>query len=98
MVLPRPLGPTLPAYLKVLRMGPRRGRVLGLHTPFHQLPIMLPVVGPRGSVHLSVEATTCPLEGQSARLPPATRLAAPAWPGLTINAPKSSSSPPAPFP
>lgn len=86
--------------LKVLRMGSRRGWILGLNTPFSQLPIMLPVVGPSwGPFHLSIEATTCPpFEGQSARLSPATRLSAPAWPGLTINAPKTPSSPPAPFP
>lgn len=86
-------------HLKVLRMGPRRGWILGLSIPFSQLPIMLPVVGPSwGPFHLSIEATTCPpLEGQSARLPPAARLSTPAWPGLTVNAPKSPSSPPAPF-
>lgn len=87
-------------YLKVLRMGPRRGWILGLSTPFRQLPIMLPMMAPSwGSFHLPIEATTCsPLEGQSARLPPATGLSTPAWSGLTINAPKSPSSPPAPFP
>lgn len=87
--------------LQVLRMRSRRGWVLGLSTPaFSQLPIVLPVVGPSwGPFHLSIEATTCPpLEGQSARLPSAARLSTPAWPGLTINAPKSPSSPPAPFP
>lgn len=87
-------------HLKVLRMGSRRGWILGLNTPFSHLPIMLPVVGPSwGPFHLSIEATTCPpFEGQSARLSPATGLSAPAWPGLTINAPKTPSSPPAPFP
>lgn len=98
------LEPSVPSYsshLQVLRMRSRRGWVLGLSTPaFSQLPIVLPVVGPSwGPFHLSIEATTCPpFEGQSARLPSAARLSTPAWPGLTINAPKSPSSPPAPFP
>lgn len=55
---------SLCTHLKVLRMGLRRGWILRLSTPFSQLPIMLPVVGPFWRpFHLSIEATTSPLEG-----------------------------------